>query len=117
MKDNGRGCMDSDFDSVFDSHQDMIPYFDFNNFTRKHIISTKAQHVLACAIFSIIVQNIKVKFDMSTRRKKSNFWLSSRSTCSKFSFIYPYGCVRSTYFISKVSYNPQILPYDSIISY
>jgi len=43
--------------------------FDVSSFTSKDTIPPKAQHVLATALFSKSVQDMKVKFDMTTRHK------------------------------------------------
>jgi hypothetical protein len=47
--------MDSDFDNVLDDLRDTVP--------------PKAQHVLASVLFGIIVQDMKVDFDMTTDKK------------------------------------------------
>jgi hypothetical protein len=60
--------MDSDFDNVLDGLRGTIPYFDISSFTCKDIVPPKAQHVLASALFSKSVQDMKVKFDMTTRQ-------------------------------------------------
>jgi hypothetical protein len=46
-----------------------IPEFDVSSFTGKDIVPPKAQHVLASALLSKIVQDMEVKFDMTTRQK------------------------------------------------
>ncbi|WJX88063.1 hypothetical protein P8452_70185 [Trifolium repens] len=61
--------MDSGFDSVLDGLHETIPSFDLSNFTRKDTVPLKAQHVLARALFGKIVQDMEVKFNMTTREK------------------------------------------------
>ena len=63
--------MDSDFDIALDGLRGMISNFDFSSFTSKDIVSHKAQHVLAIDLFSKNVQDIEVKFDMTTRQKSA----------------------------------------------
>jgi len=58
--------MDSDFDNVLDGLCGTIPYFDVSSFTCKDSVPPKAQHVLASALFSKIVQDMELKFDMTT---------------------------------------------------
>ncbi|KAK2440731.1 hypothetical protein QL285_012108 [Trifolium repens] len=61
--------MDYDFDSALDGLHETIPSFDSSNFTRKDAVPLKAQHVLARALFGKIVQDMEVKFNMTTREK------------------------------------------------
>ena len=59
--------MDSDFDRALDDLSVAIPDFDLSNFTSKDIVPPKAQHVLVSVLFSKIVKDVNVKFDMTTR--------------------------------------------------
>jgi len=61
--------MDSDFDNVLDGLRGAIPIFDVSSFTSKDTVPPKAQHVFASALFSKSVQDMEVKFDMTTRQK------------------------------------------------
>ncbi|MCH83563.1 auxilin-like protein, partial [Trifolium medium] len=48
---DSRVCgMTSDFDIALDGLRDMIPTFDFSNFTSKDTVPVKIQHVLASAV-------------------------------------------------------------------
>ena len=69
FRDNEICGMDSDFDNVLDGVHGTIPNFDVGSFTGKDIVPPKAQHVLTSAFFSKSVQDMKVKFDMTTRHK------------------------------------------------
>ena len=60
--------MDSDFDNVLDGLRDTIPDFDVSSFNSKDTGPPKAR-VLASALFSKSVQDMEVKFDMTTRQK------------------------------------------------
>jgi len=59
--------MNSNFGHVMDVPCDTIPAFDSSSFTSKDIVPPKAKHVLASALFSKSVQDMEVKFDMTTR--------------------------------------------------
>ena len=61
--------MDSDFDNALDGLRGAIPNFDVSSFTSKATVHPKAQHVLASTLFSKSVQDMEVKFDMTTRQK------------------------------------------------
>lgn len=61
--------MNFDFDGDSDDFSVVISDFDFNAFTKKDIVPLKAQHVLACALFSKNVQNMNIKFDVTTIHK------------------------------------------------
>ena len=61
--------MDSDFDNALDGLRATISNFDVSSFTSKDTVPPKAQHVLASALFSKSVQDMEVKFDMTTRKK------------------------------------------------
>jgi hypothetical protein len=69
LRDNGISGMDSDFHIALDGLRGMISNFDFSSFTSKDIVPHKAQHVLVIGLFSKNVQDMKVKFDMTTRQK------------------------------------------------
>jgi len=68
LRDSGLCGMDSDFDNALDGLRGTIPNFDVSSFTSKDTASHKAQHVLASALFSKSVQDMEVKFDMTTRQ-------------------------------------------------
>lgn len=80
--------MNLDFDGDLNDLSVMILYFDLNNFTRKGIVTPKTQYILASVLFSKNVIDMKVKLDMTTRRKMI-FGCFARSTCSRFSSCYP----------------------------
>lgn len=61
--------MDLDFHRAFDGLSVVIPGFDLTSFIRKDTALPKAKHVLASALLSKNVQDIDVKFDMTTRPK------------------------------------------------
>jgi len=61
--------MDLNFDNALDGLRGTFPDFDVSSFTSKYTVLSNAQHVLASALFSKIVQNMEVKFDMTTRQK------------------------------------------------
>jgi len=69
LRDSGLSGMDLDFDNALDGLRGAIPDFDVSSFTSKDTIPPKAQHVLVSALFSKSVQDMEVKFDMSTRQK------------------------------------------------
>jgi len=69
LRDNGISGMDSDFDNALDGLHGAIPDFNVRRFTCKDIVPSKADRVLASAFFSKSVQDMKVKFNMTTRRK------------------------------------------------
>jgi hypothetical protein len=52
-----------------DGFHETIPNLDLSHLTRKDTVPLKAQHVLACVLFGKIVQDIEVKFNMTTRHK------------------------------------------------
>jgi len=69
LRNNGLCGMDSDFDNALDDFRGAIPDFDVSSFTNQDTVPSKAQHVFASALFSKIVQDMEVKFDMTTRQK------------------------------------------------
>lgn len=60
--------MNIDFDKALDGLSIVIQDFDLSGFTRNDNIPPKAQYVLASALFSKSVQDMDVKFDMTTRQ-------------------------------------------------
>jgi hypothetical protein len=69
LRDSGLCGMDLDFDNALDDLRGAIPNFDVSSFTTKDTVPPKAQHVLASALFNKSVQDMEVKFDMTTRQK------------------------------------------------
>jgi len=69
LRDSGTCGMDLDFDNAFNGLCGTIPYFDVSSFTSKDFIPPKVQHVLTSALSSKRVQEMEVKFDMTTRQK------------------------------------------------
>ncbi|GJY70855.1 putative reverse transcriptase domain-containing protein [Tanacetum coccineum] len=67
-----QGCgidgADSDFGYALDRVRMSLPEFDLSGFSNKDT-PPKAQNVLACALFSEIVKNLGVSFDLSPRQK------------------------------------------------
>jgi hypothetical protein len=61
--------MNSDFDNTLDGLRSTISDFDVSSFISKDTVPPKAQHVLASSLFSKSVQDMKFKFDMTTRQK------------------------------------------------
>lgn len=61
--------MNSKFDKVLNGLRVTIPDFDLSSFTSKDIVSPKAQHILAGALFSRTIKDKDVKFSMTTRQK------------------------------------------------
>jgi len=61
--------MNSDLDNVMDGLRSAILDCHYSNFSSKDFIPPKAQHVLVISFFSKIVQDMEVKFDMTTRQK------------------------------------------------
>jgi hypothetical protein len=57
------------FNNVLDGFHGTIPDFDCSCFISKDIVPPKARHVLASVFFSKSVQDMKVRFDMTTREK------------------------------------------------
>jgi hypothetical protein len=79
--------IDSDFGNALDGFRDMIPTFDFSSFTSKDIVPPKPQHVLASALFSKIVEDMEVNFQLTTRQK-SCIWMFTVTTRTLFLCIY-----------------------------
>ena len=69
LRDSGICGMDSNYVCALACLRDMIPSFDFSGFTNKDTAPLKAQHALASALFSKIVHDIEVQFDLTVRQK------------------------------------------------
>ncbi|GJY92199.1 hypothetical protein Tco_0507981 [Tanacetum coccineum] len=61
--------MDDDYVSALACLRDTISSFDFSCFTNKDTAPSKAQQTLASALFSKMVKDMKVHFDMTVRQK------------------------------------------------
>ena len=61
--------MDDDYGCALACLRDTIPSFDFSGFTNKDTAPSKAQHTLASALFSKMVKDMEVHFDMTVRQK------------------------------------------------
>ncbi|KAJ0770727.1 putative reverse transcriptase domain, exostosin [Helianthus annuus] len=69
LRDSGIFGMDSDYVCALACLRDTIPSFDFGGFTNKDTAPPKAQHALASALFSKIVHEIEVQFDLTVRQR------------------------------------------------
>ncbi|GJY27321.1 hypothetical protein Tco_0402047 [Tanacetum coccineum] len=69
LRDSGICGMDVDYASALACLRDTIPSFDFNVFTNKDTAPSKAQQTLASALFSEMVKDMEVRFDMTVRQK------------------------------------------------
>ena len=69
LRNSGVCDMDYDYDCALTCLRDMIPNFDCGGFAKKDTVPTKAQHTLASALFSKIVQDMEVYFEMTVRQK------------------------------------------------
>jgi len=69
LKDSEICGMNSDFVNALVGFCSTVSDFNVNNFTSKDTVPPKAKHVLASVLFSKSVQDMKVKFDMTTRQK------------------------------------------------
>ncbi|KAJ0771049.1 putative exostosin [Helianthus annuus] len=69
LRDSGICGMDSDYVCALACLRDTIPSFDFSGFTNKDTAPPKAQHALASALFSKIVHEIEVQFNLTVRQK------------------------------------------------
>ncbi|GJT83755.1 hypothetical protein Tco_1058097 [Tanacetum coccineum] len=69
LRDSGICGMDDDYVSALACLRDTIPSFDFNVFTNKDTAPSKAQQTLASALFSEMVKDMEVRFDMTVRQK------------------------------------------------
>nr|GEU99855.1 auxilin-like protein [Tanacetum cinerariifolium] len=61
--------MDDDYVSALACLRDTIPSFDFNGFTNEDTVTSKAQQTPANVLFSEMVKDMKVHFDMTMRQK------------------------------------------------
>ncbi|KAK1422142.1 hypothetical protein QVD17_25051 [Tagetes erecta] len=61
--------LDSDYRCAMDQLRLHIPEFDLSGFSNKDTAPPKAQHALASALFSGVVQCMGMKFDLSPRQK------------------------------------------------
>ncbi|GJZ02795.1 hypothetical protein Tco_0520756 [Tanacetum coccineum] len=71
--EDGGACgicgMDGDYVSALACLRDTIPSFDFSGFTNKDIAPSKPQQTLASVIFSEMVKDMEVHFDITMRQK------------------------------------------------
>ncbi|GKB22324.1 putative reverse transcriptase domain-containing protein [Tanacetum coccineum] len=67
--DSGICGMDVDYASALACLRDTIPSIDFNVFTNKDTAPSKAQQTLVSALFSEMVKDLEVRFDMTVRQK------------------------------------------------
>jgi hypothetical protein len=65
---NSEVCsMNSNFDNVLDGLHDTIPTFNLSSCTSKDTVPPKGHYVLASAMFSKIVEDMEVNFQLTTR--------------------------------------------------
>ncbi|GKD86731.1 hypothetical protein Tco_1357885 [Tanacetum coccineum] len=69
LRDSGICGMDDDYVSALACLRDTIPSFDFSGFTNKDTVPSKAQQTLANVLFSEMVKDMEVHFDMTMRQK------------------------------------------------
>ncbi|GJV62960.1 hypothetical protein Tco_1473788 [Tanacetum coccineum] len=69
LRDSGICGMDDDYVSALACLRDTIPSFNFSCFTNKDIAPSKSQQTLVSALFSKMVKDIEVHFDMIVRQK------------------------------------------------
>ncbi|GKA36261.1 hypothetical protein Tco_0722752 [Tanacetum coccineum] len=69
LRDSGICGMDDDYVSTLACLRDTIPSFDFSSFTNKDTAPSKAQQTLANVLFSEMVKDMEVYFDMTIRHK------------------------------------------------
>ncbi|GJW52225.1 putative reverse transcriptase domain-containing protein [Tanacetum coccineum] len=69
LRDNGICGMDDDYVSTLACLRDTILSFDFSCFTNKDTAPSKAKQTLASALFSEMVKDMEVHFDMTMRQK------------------------------------------------
>ncbi|GJU97635.1 hypothetical protein Tco_1326906 [Tanacetum coccineum] len=67
--DSGICGMDDDYVSTLACLCDTIPSFDFSGFTNKDTVPSKAQKTLTSVLFSEILKDMEVHFDMTMRQK------------------------------------------------
>ncbi|GJZ88958.1 putative reverse transcriptase domain-containing protein [Tanacetum coccineum] len=68
LRDSGICGMDDDYVFALACLHDMIPSFNFSGFTNKDIVPFKAQQTLANVLFSKMVKDMEVHFDMTMRQ-------------------------------------------------
>ncbi|GJR85325.1 hypothetical protein Tco_0209336 [Tanacetum coccineum] len=66
LRDSRICGMDDDYVSALACLRDTIPSFDFSGFTNKDTAPSKAQQTLANVLFSEVVKDMEVHFDMTT---------------------------------------------------
>ncbi|GJU25516.1 hypothetical protein Tco_1164137 [Tanacetum coccineum] len=69
LRDSGICGMDDDYVSALVCLRDTIPSFDFSGFTNKDTVSSKAQQTLENVLFSEMLKDMEVHFDMTMRQK------------------------------------------------
>ena len=69
LRGSGVSGMDSDLDRALADLRAIIPDFDLSGFANKNTVPPTAQHALASALFSNIVQEMEVRFSMTCRHK------------------------------------------------
>ncbi|GKE30490.1 putative reverse transcriptase domain-containing protein, partial [Tanacetum coccineum] len=69
LRNSGICGMDDDYVSALACLRDTIPSFDFSGFTNKDTVPSKAQQTLANVLFSEMVKDMEVHFDMTMRQK------------------------------------------------
>ncbi|GKF19301.1 hypothetical protein Tco_0067939 [Tanacetum coccineum] len=69
LRDSGICGMDDDYVLALACLHDTIPSFDFSGFTNKDTVPSKVQQTLANVIFSEMVKDMEVHFDMTMRQK------------------------------------------------
>ncbi|GKE08224.1 hypothetical protein Tco_1411775 [Tanacetum coccineum] len=68
LRDSGICGMDDDYVFALACLRDTIPSFNFNGFTNKDTVPSKAQQTLANVLFSEMVKDMEVHFDMTMRQ-------------------------------------------------
>ncbi|PNY08525.1 hypothetical protein L195_g005052 [Trifolium pratense] len=114
LRDSGIYGMVSDFDIALNSLCNMLTTYDFRSFTSKDTVLHKAQHALASDLLSKIVQDMKVKFNMTTTQKAVFGYLQA---CHGQDFLLTIPIDGTTYVTGGVPHYSHIQPHDSIISY
>nr|GFA14378.1 putative reverse transcriptase domain-containing protein [Tanacetum cinerariifolium] len=69
LHNSGICDMDDDYNFALACLRDMIPSFDFSGFTNKDTVPSKAQQTLENVLFSEMVKDMKVHFNMTMRQK------------------------------------------------
>ncbi|GJT86986.1 hypothetical protein Tco_1068703 [Tanacetum coccineum] len=69
LRDSGICGMDDDYVSALACLRDTIPSFDFSGFTNKDTVPSIAQQTLVNVLFSDMVKDMEVHFDMTIRQK------------------------------------------------